>query len=196
MTVPYIKILPLTLESGSSMTILLQVLDREDKTKLWEPEIRNISQSPSGSTQITLPVSWENFLLLSNMRMGLSGLSSTDLRKAAENLRDCGYLPQVFEAELLERFARPLFLLPFGIFALGFGWQYRALKRPRYMGYPMLGILPLIFNGISHFSRNWFNELGILAVVSLGFTTSAIVFAIGTVLLLVISFILLASKRG
>jgi hypothetical protein len=196
MTVPYVKILPLVLENGSSLTVLLRSLDREDKTKLWEPEIKVISQNPPGSSEITLPVSWDNFLLLSNIRWGLSGLASTDLKRAAENLGNYGYLPQVFEAELLERFTRPLFLLPFGIFAIALGWQYRALKRPRYMGIPMLGILPLVFNSTIHFSRNWFNDLGILAVVSLGFTTAAIVFAVGIVLLLVLSFILLASKHG
>ena len=196
MKVPYIKILPLTLDSGPSLAVLLRALDREDKTRYWEPEIRNIRQNSPGNTEIALPVSWDNFLLLSNIRWGLSGLSSTDLKTAAENLGDCGYLPQVFEAELLERFVKPLFLLPLGIFAIGLGWQYRALKRPRYIVIPMLGILPLIFNGAVNFSRSWLNNLGIWAVVSFGFTTAAILFAVGIVILLVLSLIMLASKHG
>jgi hypothetical protein len=119
-----------------------------------------------------------------------------DLRQAAANLGNCGYVPQVFEAELLERFVRPLFLLPLGIFTVAMGWQYRAKKRPRYMAVPMLAILPLVFNGAVYFSRSWLNNLGIWAVSYLGFTTAAIFFGAGIVIMLVSALILLASKHG
>ena len=196
MTVPYIKFLPITLNSGSSLTILLRALDREDKTKRWEPSARNLRQRAPNTAQITLPVSWNTFLLLSEVRRGLSGLSIADLRRAAKDLEDCGYLPQVFEAETLERFAQPLLLLPLGIFTIAIGWQYRALKRPRYMGIPMLGILPVVFNGIFYLCRVSLKNLEILSVVSLGFTIAALFFAIGLTVLLVLSLIALASRHG
>ena len=195
MIVPYIKIKPLSLEAGPSLTIMLRALDREDQSKRWEPEI-SPSQGSRQGNEISLPVSWDTFLLLSNARRGLSGMSSTDLRKAALNLASCGYLPEVFEAELLQRFLRPLFLLPLGIFAIALGWQFRAHKRPRYIAIPMLGILPLVFNGAVYFSRTWLNDLGIWAVTSLGFTTSAIAFGAGIIVLLVLSLIYLASKQS
>ena len=201
MNAPYVKITPLTLDSGASVSILLRALDRTDKNTLWEPVITSFAQSSTGQSapsraEIVLPPSWDTFLLLSNVRRGLGGLSSAELREAAINLTACGYLPQVFEAELLQRFIRPLFLLPLGIFAIALGWQYRTQKRSRYMAIPMLGILPLVFNGAVHFSRSWLNNLGIWAVSSLGFNTAAIFFGSGVVVLLILSLIYLAANRS
>jgi hypothetical protein len=59
----------------------------------------------------------------------------------------------------------------------------------------MLVILPAVFNGAVHFSRNWLNNLGIWAVVSLGFSTAAVFFAVGIVVLLVLSLITLAAAH-
>jgi len=192
---PYAKIVPVTLDSVPSTVVLLRALDRTDKNKRWEPAIKGTGRSaPPGSAEIVLPVSWDNFSLISNVRRGLSALSSSDLKLAADNLSSCGYLPQVFEAELLERFTRPLFLLPLGVFAIALGWRLRALKRPRYMAVPMLGILPIVFNGSVHFSRSFLNHLGIWAVTSFGFTSAAIFFGVGILVLLILSLIILAAK--
>jgi len=196
MEAPYAKIMPMNLDSGPSLAILLRALDRMDKNKRWEPEIKVTGQGVPGNAEILLPLPWENFLQLSNLRGGLSGLSPVDLRKAANTLAPFGYLPQVFETELLQRFSHPLFLLPLGIFAIAIGWRYRALKRPRYMAIPMLGILPLVFNGVVHFCRFWLNDFGIWAVLSLGFTTAAIVCGALIVVMLVLSFIVLAVRHG
>lgn len=196
MNVPYIKLLPLTLDSGSSLAVMFRAIDRHDQDKRWEPELNDLGASAPRNGSITLPVSWETFLLLSKVRRGLSGLSPADLKSAAETLGSCGYLPQVFEAELLERFVRPLFLLPLGIFAIGLGWQYRALKRSRYMAVLMLGILPVVFNGAARFTSVLLSNIGIWAAVSLGFNTAALCFAIGIVVILILSLILLASKHG
>ena len=198
---PYAKIIPLTLDSGPSLAILLRALDRVDKNIRWEPEIKVFGQSAPGqnapgNAEILLSLSWENFLLLSSLRQGLSGLSLPDLRKAAGSLGSFGYLPQVFETELLQRFIQPLFILPLGIFAIAIGWRYRAMKRPRYMAIPMLGILPLVFNGVVHFCNYWLNDFGIWAVLSLGFITAATVCGALLVVLLVLSFIFLAVRHG
>jgi lipopolysaccharide export LptBFGC system permease protein LptF len=145
---------------------------------------------------LALSVSWDGFVLLSSINRGLMGLSPAELRLAAESLGNYGYQREVFEAELLRRFSEPLFFLPLAVFAIVIGWRYRALKRPRYMGIPMLGILPLVFNGAEYFSRGWINDLGIWAVVSVGFTTAAVFFGIGVFVLLVISLITLAAQHG
>ena len=193
---PFVKIMPLALDSGYGITVLLRALDREDKTAQWEPKILNMGQRAPGNVEIALKLDWENFLLLSNARRGLTGLSPAELKRAAENLENYGYLPQVFEAELIRRFSGPLILLPLGIFSLVIGWRYRALKSPRYMKVIMLGILPLVFNGIIHFCRGWLNDLGILAVVSLGFPAAIICFGIGMIVLLILSLIILAAQHG
>jgi len=195
MEAPYAKMVPVTLDSVPSTVIMLKALDRTDKNKHWEPEIKGTGRSlPPGNAEIVLPVSWDNFNLISNVRRGLASLSSSDLKRAADNLGSCGYLPQVFEAELLERFIRPLFLLPLGIFSIALGWRLRALRRPRYMAVPMLAILPVVFNGSVHFSRSFLNHLGIWAVTSLGFTSAAIFFGAGILVMLILSLIILAAK--
>ena len=195
MEAPYAKIQPFTHDATPSLAILLRALDRTDDTRRWEPEIRNFGQSAQSGALIVLPVSWDNFLLLTNVRRGFYSLSMAELRTAAENLGSFGYLPQIFEGELLERFVRPLLLLPFGIFAIALGWQYRALKRPRFMGIVMLGVLPLVFNGLVLFSRSWFNNLGVMTVIRLGFNNAAIIFGAGIVLLLVLSIIALSTRQ-
>ena len=192
MEAPFAKITPVTLDSVPSTVILLRALDRTNKYISWEPEIKG--EGKSAGAEIVLPISWDNFNLISNVRRGLSTLSSSDLKRAADNLASCGYLPQVFETELLERFIRPLFLLPLGIFAIALGWRLRALKRPRYMAVPMLGILPMVFNGSVHFSRSFLNHLGIWAVTSFGFTTAAIFFGAGILVIFIMSLIFLAAK--
>jgi hypothetical protein len=64
------------------------------------------------------------------------------------------------------------------------------------MAIPMLGILPLVFNGAVHFSRSVLNQLGIWSVPIFGFTFSAIFFGAGIVVLLVVSLLILAAKHG
>ena len=193
---PFVKIMPLAIDSGYGITVLLRALDREDKAAQWEPKIVSLGQRAPGNVEIALKLNWENFLLLSDARRGLTGLSPADLKRASENLENCGYLPQVFEAELLRRFSGPLILLPLGIFSLVIGWRYRALKSPRYMKIIMLGILPLVFNGIIHFCQGWLNDLGILAVASLGYLAAVICFGIGMVVLLILSLIILAAQHS
>ena len=196
MEAPYAKILPLTPRPDPRLVILLRSLDRTDKNYRREPVALSLGQSAPDNAQIVLPVSWDIFLLLSDIHRGLSSLSPVDLKKAADNLGVCGYQPQIFEMELIRRFAEPLLLLPLGIFAIVIGWRYRAMKRPRYMGIPMLGILPLVFGGFVHLCRYWVNNLGILVVISFGFTTAVVIFAAGITVLLVLSLIILAAQHG
>ena len=196
MEAPYAKILPLSLGSGPEVAVLMRALDRTDKTKHWEPVVHGMGQAGPANAQIALQVSWDNFLLLSRVHRGFSGLSPEDLKKAAESFGAYGYQPDVFQAELLRRFSEPLFLLPLGIFAIVMGWRYRALKRPWFAGIPMLGILPLVFYGIVQLCRLWITNLEIVAVVSLGFATAVLFFAVGLTVLLILSIIILAAQHG
>ena len=202
---PFAKIMPLAIDTGG-ISVLLRALDREDKTARWEPKIINLGQRTQnsgsgdprtdGGAVIPIRLTWDNFLLLSNVQRELTGLSVTELKKASENLLNCGYLPEVFEAELLRRFAEPAFLLPLGILSLVIGWRYRAMKRTRYMSIIMLGVLPLVFNGAVHFFRGILNNLGIMAVVTLGFSAAVVAFSVGMIILLIFSLIILAAQHS
>ena len=201
MEAPYARLLPLSfspdpLYTGPGLSVLLRALDRTDQSLRWEPVVQNFLQIAPDSAQVALPISWDDFLLLSYVRRGLFTLSMADLRRAADNLGAFGYNPAIFHVELLRRFAEPLLLLLLGILAIALGWRYRALKHPRLMGILMLGILPLVLNIAVNFFRGWINNLGILAVLSLGFTAAAILFGIAITLLFILFLILLASQHG
>jgi hypothetical protein len=196
MKAPYAKLVPLYLNSGPRVAVLMRALDRTDKTKRWEPEAQGMGQEAPKSAQITLGVKWEDFLLLSEIRRGPDFLSAGELRYAAQTLGNRGYLPEVFETELIQRFVEPVFLLPICIFAIVMGWRFRSFKRPRYLRIPMLGILPVVFAGFMHFYRGCFNNLGIWAVVSLGFFNAFILFSAGALVLFILSLVALAAQHG
>jgi hypothetical protein len=174
--------------------ILTRALDRHDRDHRWEP-VWAAGAAPSADAQLLLDISYEDFLLLSGIRGGLNNLQMGDLF-AARNLGTGGYVPEVFEAELINRLADPLFFLSLTILVITIGWRYRAKKRPRYFFIPMLFLLPVVFNGLVYLYRNILNTLGVWAVISLGFSVTLIVFSAGLAVLFILSLIILAAQHG
>jgi lipopolysaccharide export LptBFGC system permease protein LptF len=196
MDAPFVKILPFTLDTGPRVTILAHALDREDETKQWEPVKEGLGENPPLGATLTLNLSWNDFILLSDIRRGTENLPVNQLFEASRVAGNFGYIPQVFEAELIRRFAQPIFFLPFAVLALVVGWRYRAQKRPRYIAVPMMALLPLVFNGAVHFAGSFLNNAGIWAVITLGLTGAIVGFAAGAFLFLIISLIILAAQHG
>jgi hypothetical protein len=196
MEAPYAKIMPLTLENSSRVTVLMRALDRADKRGGREPMVTSLGQTAPAGGQILLDIPWKDFLLLSDIRRGITSLSVAQLRTAAADLKSSGYLPEVFQAEILYRFSESAMLLPMAILAIVIGWRYRALKRPRYLGIPMLGILPAVFGGLTHFFRICINNLSIWAVLSLGYPSALILFILLGAVVFILSLILLAAQHG
>jgi hypothetical protein len=200
---PYAKILPIRIGGQPKTLILLRALDRHDPNRRREPlwaadpvQPPSPENSASGDTRLLLDLSYEDFLLLSRVRRGLDNLRMGELFAAARNLGNLGCLPQVFEAEMINRLAGPLFFLPMAILAITIGWRFRAKKRPRYLFIPMLPILPLVFNGLVHLYRNVLNTTAIWLVISAGFFTSLVIFITALTLLFILSLIFLAAQRG
>jgi hypothetical protein len=200
---PYTKILPLRAGDRPQTLILLRALDRHDKDRRWEPlwaadpaQPPLPGQTRAGDSQLVLDISYEDFLLLSRIRRGLDNLQMGDLFSLARNPGSSGYLPQVFEAEMLYRLSLPLFFLLMTILAIVAGWRFRAKKRPRYLFVPMLPVLPLVFNGLVQLYQNVLNTLGIWTVLSLGFSAALGVVIAGLALLFIISLIFLAAQHG
>ena len=201
MNSPYAKIMRLAVNprlssSAPQLTVLLRALDRNNQDQRWEAEIQNLAGAAPENAQLALNISWDDFLLLASVRRGLSTLTPAELIHAANTFSLYGYEPKVFQLELLKRFTEPLFLLPLGILVIVLGWRYRALKRPRYMGILMLGVMPALFNVIVSLFRLIIANLGLWAIISFGFTAAAIAFGAGLVVLLVLFLILLASQHG
>jgi hypothetical protein len=74
--------------------------------------------------------------------------------------------------------------------------RFRAKRRPKFLGVPMLVILPLVFNWIVHVIRSLTNTLGLWLLLSLGFTTAIAVFVIGILFFFIIALIVLAAQYG
>jgi hypothetical protein len=190
---PYAKILPTRLGDRPQALILLRALDRYDRNRRWDPVWTPAS---SAETRLLLDISYEDFLLLSQVRRGVENLYMGELLSAARTLGSGGYVPEVFEAEMIYRLSIPLFFLPMTILSIIIGWRYRAKKRPRYLFIPLLPLLPLVFNGLVCLYRNVLNTLGIWAVISLGFSTALVICIAGLAVLFIMFLIILAAQHG
>jgi hypothetical protein len=193
---PYAKIIPMLVRDKNRVVFLLRALDREDSSIRYEPVWSGSPPGDLGDVQIALDITYENFLLLSKARRRVDGLFMADLFAMGNSFGSYGYIPQVFQHEIIRRIIEPLMLLPLGIAAIIIGWRFRAKKRPKFLGIPMLVILPLVFNWIVHVIRSLTNTLGLWLLLSLGFTAAAIAFIIGILFLFIIALIVLASQYG
>jgi len=189
----YAKLLPFNLDEKSQVLVLTHVLDRLNKNNSYEGEWL-VGRKTAGG--ILLDVSFEDLLLLSEVRHGLSNLQIDELFTASKKLDNLGYVYQIFQAEILNRFASVLFFLPMAVFILILGWRYRAKKKPRYLFVLLLPILPIVFHGFVFMYRSVLNIFGIWLVLSLGFTAALIVLIAALGLLLVVSLIILAGQHS
>jgi hypothetical protein len=200
---PYAKVLPIRLNGRPRTLILMRALDRHDRNRRWEPLWAADPAAPPspgktvpGEARLLLDISYEDFLLLSRVRRGLDNLQMGELFAAARGLGSSGYLPQVFEAEMLYRLSVPLFFLPMSILAIILGWRFRAGKRPRYVFIPLALALPVVFYALVRLYQNVLNTAGIWAVISLGFSTALIITVAVLALLFILFLVILAAQHG
>jgi hypothetical protein len=198
---PYAKIVPLRTGNDNRVMVLMRALDRRSGEDRWDPVWTAEAGAPAdraftGNTMLALELTYDQFLLLADVRRGLTKLSMGQLFSASRSLAAFGYIPQVFEAEILNRFGYVLFFLPMTIFSITLGWRCRAKKRPRYIFVPMLPVLPLVFSGLILLYRNLLNTIGIWLVLSLGFPLALPVFIAGIAAIFILLLILLAAQRG
>ena len=192
---PYAKVVPLSTVDTSRVLLLLRTLDRFDPAKHQEPVITSLNQKAPGDSHLVFDMNYERFLLLFETRRGPENMTIPDLLAAVSLVGQYGYLPQVFQAELLYRFSDPLFFLPIVIFTLVIGWRFRASKKFPYLGIPMLFLLPVVFNGIVYYYRLLLNNMGIWAVLNIGFTAALYLFPALIVLVFILAMVILASQH-
>jgi hypothetical protein len=141
-------------------------------------------------------VSYDDFLLLSKLRRGLDALSINDLFTAADHFGDYGYISEVFEAELIYRLGEPGAMLSLVMLIIIIGWRFRSSMRPKYLGIPMLVILPLVLDSLVFGFRELLNILSIAAVMAFGFSTAIVVFIAGLVCLFISCLIAVSAQHG
>jgi len=190
---PYAKLLPFNEDEKSQVLVLMHVLDRHNENNSYEGEWL-VGRKTAGG--IILDISYEDILLLSNVRRGLSNLQINELFTASEKLGNLGYVTQIFQAEILNRFGSVLFFLPMAIFVIIIGWRYRARTKPRYIFVLLLPVLPIVFHGFVFMYRSVINTCGIWLVLSFGFTPALIVLIAALAVLLFVSLITLAAQHS
>ena len=195
---PYAKLLPFSLGGKHQIAVQMRTLDRHNQNLRWEPEWNTpgTEEWHSGEAQIALDIGYETFLLLSKVRRGLPNLQIGELLAASQESGAVGYVLQVFQAEIFNRLGTALFFLPMAIVSIIIGWRFHAQRRPRYLFFPLLPILPIVFNGMAHLYRSTLNTVGIWLILVLGFSVAFIVFVLILAASLVVSLIILAAQHG
>jgi len=194
---PYAKFLPITLDGQQQVLVMMRALDRHDRTRRWEPEwsAQNSAVYQPDTAQITLNVNYETFVMLSEMRQSLPSLYINALFAASDIAGKTGYIPEVFEAEILNRLGACLFFLPMAILAIIIGWNLRARQRPRYLFVLLLPILPVVFNGLTYLYRSVLNTIGISLIFNWGFSAALAIFIVILVVSFLLSLVLLAAQH-
>jgi len=189
----YAKLMPFGENENAKVLILLHALDRNNENNSWDGEWIIGRKTGAG---ILLNISFEDFLRLSNVRKGLTNLRLNELFRASEKFGFTGYVPEIFEAEILNRLCAVAFFLPMAVFVIILGWRFRAKTKPRYLFIPLLPVLPVIFHGFVFLYRSILNTFSIWLVLSLSFTSALIVLSVILALLLFISLIILSAQHS
>jgi hypothetical protein len=208
-TSPYIKILPVMLASSSQTVMYMKSLDRYDSAKHWDPVWNKTAGAAAVSparvsknsilpldTQILLDIPFDQFLLASVAGGNYTGFYLRDLWDSANTLESYGYIPQVFQVEIIRCLTEPLLFLPLAIISLIIGWTLRTRKKTGDGFYLMFVILPVVFNGFGFILRQVFYEIELFTVLSLGFAVAVPICVLGTALLFILSLLCLAAQHG
>jgi hypothetical protein len=178
MKASYCKVSP-QVDSERGLLIMLCALEDGEQ---FNPTIIGTNTGLFENAQISLNVSYDDFVLLSKVQRGLDSFFIGELFHAQEKFGDYGYIPQVFQADIVYRIFRTATFLPIAILVIILGWRFRAKKMPQYIGIPMLFVLPFVFNSFVLIYHELINKTSILSVVGIGFINSLVVFSVGTVI--------------
>ncbi|MDR0708763.1 MAG: hypothetical protein LBF77_01695 [Spirochaetaceae bacterium] len=196
MEAPYAKFLPKAINGKQLVVLLLQSLDRRNPDLRWGPVWTGPGQVEMGGVELLLHLSYEDFLLITQVRRGLEHFQIPSLFAAEQNLAPYGYIRELFRAQAITRIAEPLFFLPLFILALVVAWRFRPQRQPRYLAIPMLVIMPAVFLAFTAVYRSLINALGIALAFTLSFTASMVVLGIAVSLFFSLSLIILVFQRA
>jgi hypothetical protein len=96
----YAKLTPFKLDGKPQVYVLTHALDRFDKNNDFKGEWL-IGAPVTGG--IFLNISYEDLLVITDVRRGLANLNINELFTATKKLGDYGYISQIFQAEILNK---------------------------------------------------------------------------------------------
>jgi hypothetical protein len=195
-----VKLSPININNERLTILLLRSLDRNDSAKQgkleWNDQSGGIVEMPVREARLILDIDYRDFLLITKLNTGMKNLSMGELLRVSQQFSAYGFIPETFRAEILYRFSDVAVFLSLAILGIVLGWRFRSQITIKLLWVPMLGILPVIVNGVVQLYRIILSNVSILVVVSLGYFTAIIVFVIITISLLILSLITLASQHG
>ena len=126
MNVPYAKILT-DYSSNESLQIIVKSVYKDSDMGVTEP----IFTYPDGHTEIKddlfyeLPLSFEDFTIVSNASIGADKMYLTELMKFIRKSERYGFSTESARLVLVERLCHPILMLIIIVFAAAFAWNYR-----------------------------------------------------------------------
>ncbi|GMO34356.1 MAG: hypothetical protein Ta2B_14850 [Termitinemataceae bacterium] len=200
-TSPYVKLLPVNIGGRERTIVYLHSLDRNNEKLDYKPtwkfqdaQLSKTLTSDGGENQILLDIPFDQFLLASVAGGNYEDFFLRDLFESASTLQDYGYVSEVFQAEVLHNINEPLLFLPLAILALILGWSLRARGHAPYVYFPMMVVMPILFNSLVFILREIVYDFEILLLMSLSFT-AAIAVSIITAVVLFFVFLLILSAQ-
>jgi len=189
----YAKLIPIVLDNRQKIIVLTYALDRYNEENNFQSEWILGTPGPGG---ILLETSFDDLMLIKNVRRGLDNLQMSELFTAYQNLGNSGYFPQIFQAEILNRLGSVMFFLPLAIVVIIVAWRYRAKTRPRYFFVLLLPVLPIVLNGFVFLYRSVLNTMGIWLVLSVGFSAAIVIYVVALAVSLFASLIVLSAQHS
>jgi hypothetical protein len=195
--VPYARITPVTIGGRARSVVYMRALDRHDKNLRWEPKWEGQHEGDAaGNAELVIDISYEDILIACEAEVSDTNYRFASLHAAGKRLSDYGFVPEVFSVIEIRSISEPLMMLPFSIFAVIIGWRYRVRsRRARYALFPMLIVLPLVFNTLVHLCRHLNNSLATWAVLTLSQPVAVIANIAGTAILFITAILVLAYQK-
>jgi hypothetical protein len=164
-TAPYAKIVPIGGRARS--VIYMRALDRHNKDLRWEAAWEGMREGAAGGAELVIDIAYEDIIIACESEVTDTNYRFASLHAASERLVRYGFIPEVFSVLEIRSISEPLMLLPLSILAVIIGWRYRVRsRRARYVLFPMLVVLPIVFNTLVHLCRHLTNLLAIWLVLS------------------------------
>jgi hypothetical protein len=193
---PYVKILPSVLEGRGKTLLLMRSLSETEAGNRWEPRWTGEDLPGIGRGDLVLDMDYEVFLLQIDAARGAQVMPMEDLYRGQSLLGDYGYIREIFQAEIVNRFVEILGLLPLATLILSLSWRLRAGKRPRMILIPMLFVLPMGCFALWLGYRSFIQALGVWMVLTIGFVPALIVSALAAAASFFLALLVAACQRS
>ena len=179
--------------------VLLRSVDRDTEGVTEGPLYRYAaSDKKGGSDRIVLPLSYEDFLLLTEVSRGAEYMNMISLFRFVGKGARFGYADEVFAQVLLNRILYPLFMLILFIWFAAFAWNYRIgetvlFKMSWIFAFPFFSVLAHILYRALMWLFKIINYVFIGIAGTYCLPLGALVYA---VILLIVSLVFLARNEG